>query len=258
MATTAGVLSLISAGAQAATLSSAVATAGAAPYTYQWYRSTATGFTPGGGNLIAGATSLSLNDTGLTPSTQYYYKVVATDSGAVAGTSTQLAVATSAAVPSPNQFKQAPYLGQLDLFYNGDTVPCQFDPNGTGTLVSGQAVKFSTTVGGLPMVVPCTAAADVCAGFVNYNSKYAQFIPGDPIEISMAGNVMYLQAALAINRGASLTSLPSAVAGGTVGGVVPITGSSGFPIVGFSLDTVAIGQLTRVMIKTPVAPYAHD
>ncbi len=95
MSTTAGALSQLSVSDTKASLSSAAATGGAAPYTYQWYRSTTSAFSPGAGNLISGATALTLNDTGLIPNTQYYYKVRATDSNSVTGDSSQLAVATA-------------------------------------------------------------------------------------------------------------------------------------------------------------------
>lgn len=254
MATTAGSLSAVSVGATASVIQSGPGTGGTAPYTYQLYRSTATGFSPGSVTLIAGATTLTTNDSGLTPGTIYYYKMVTTDSTGtpVTATSSQLSVTTQAASPSPNQFAMSPYLGQLDQYYNGDTIPCQFDPAGTGTLTSGMAVKFSATAGGVPKVVPCTAAADEACGFVNYNMKLASYGPGDLVEISSFGNVMYLYAALAISRGQRLTSLPSGIAGGCNGGVVPVTGSSGFPIVGYSLDTATIGNLTRVFIYGPL------
>ncbi|MGO9114392.1 MAG: SGNH/GDSL hydrolase family protein [Thermoguttaceae bacterium] len=56
--------------------------------TYQWYRSTTAGFTPGSGNLLTGQTSLSFTDSGLTPGTTYYYACVATDSSRATATST--------------------------------------------------------------------------------------------------------------------------------------------------------------------------
>lgn len=253
MALTAGALSQVSVSAVGDVLQSAVATMGTSPYTYQWYRSQTSGFTPGGGNIISGATSLDLTDSGLTPGSVYYYKVVVTDSNATPATSTsaQLAVTTLAAQPSQNQFTEAPYLGMTDLKFNGDTIEAQFDSAGTGTLVGGQAVKFSTTVNGVPQVVPCTAAADVCAGFVNYNIKNSLFVPGDNLEISMRGNVMYLYAALAVNRGQEVTSLPAGVAGGCNGGVIPSVPSGGIPKVGFALDTAVIGALFRVFVTTP-------
>jgi len=251
MATTAGALSQVSVSDTVSSVLSAVATGGTAPYTYQWYRSTTTGFAAGAGNLVSGATSLSLSDSGLTPGTNYFYKVIATDDGSVAGTSSQLAVSTVAAVSSQNTFGMSPILGQNDLRFNGNTLECQFDPAGSGTLVAGQAVKWSTVSGGVPKVVPSTATSDVCAGFVNYNIKNASYVAGDQLQISMSGNVIYAYAALAVSRGQQLTSLPSGVSGGTVGGVIPVTGSSGLPIVGWALDSAVIGSLMRVFVQTP-------
>lgn len=251
MATTAGALSLVSVTSSTANLLSAAATGGAAPYTYQWYKSTAAGFTPGGGNLITGATALALADSGLTAGTVYYYKVIATDSGAVTGTSTQLAVTSSALSQNISSFSQSPILGQLDLRFNSNTMEVQFDNAGTGQLVAGQAVYFSTVANGAPMVLPSAATSDVIAGFVNYNGRNTVWNPGDRLQMSLGGNVIYLLAAANINRGQEVTSLPSAVAGGTNGGVIAAVASGGLPKVGFAIDTAAVGQLVRVQLRTP-------
>lgn len=262
MATTAGALSKVSVGVNSAVLSSAVATAGTGPYTYQWYRSLTTGFSPGVGNIISGATSLSLSDSGLSAGTNYFYKVVATDSGSVSGTSAQLSIVTSSAQPNPNQFAGFPILGQLQMPYNYNTLSVQFDPAGSGTLIAGQAVAFSTPNSGVvsatPLIVPSLAQADHVAGFANYNIKNAVFNPGDYLEISMFGNVMYLQACAAINRGQFVISCPAVVANGNIGGVSPVTGSSTFDVLGYSLDTVVAGSLVRISLQTPAAPYAID
>jgi len=253
MALTVGSLSQVSVLSTTDVLAASAATGGTTPYSYQWYRSTATGFSPGAGNLISGATALGLNDSGLTPGTVYFYKVVAQDSAATPSvvSYTQLQVTTLAPSLSQNQFSEAPYIGQVDLSYNYNTKSMQFDAVlGTGTLVAGQAVKFSTTAGGIPKVVACTATSDVCVGFVNYNIKNPQFVPGDIVEVSQSGNVMYVYAALAVSRGNQLTSLPAGVAGGCNGGVVPAIGGS-LPIVGYALDTAAIGQLFRINLTTP-------
>lgn len=264
MAIAIGSIAVVSVGSSTANLLVPAATGGSGAVTYQTYRSTASGFTPGTTTLITGATSLSVADSGLTPGTVYYYETVATDSiGSVASTP-QVTVTTTAATPNINSYTTSPILGQLDLRFNGNTIAVQLD--GSVNVVAGQSVKFSTTsdqqspgifnsTPGMPLVVPCTAASDIACGYVNYNIKDALFVPGDLMEISMEGNVMYLQAALAINRGQSLTNLPSNVAGGTVGGVVPVLGGT-VPIVGYALDTSTIGSLVRVMLRTPAAPYA--
>lgn len=249
MSITAGVLSQVSVTSTTASLLATAATGGTGPYTYQWYRSTTTGFSPGGGNIISGATSLALTDTGLIPNTQYYYKVIATDTGHSNDvvTYTQLAVATSAPVLSPNQFQQTPYLGTLDQAFDYDTTAVQIDVSQATALYAGSAVKMVDSAGGVPKVVGCSANSDVVLGFINYDIKSQSFLAGANAEISMSGNVMYLYATGAIARGAQVTLDLT-----TNGGVAQLVGSSGAQIVGWAMDkAAAAGTLIRVFIKTP-------
>lgn len=247
MATTAGALTQVSVSDTKASLSSAVATGGTAPYTYQWYRSTTTGFTPGGGNIIAGATSLTLNDTGLIPNTAYFYKVVATDSGSVAGTSSQLAVSTAAPLLNPNQFAQSSLLGMIDLRFPYNTVSVLIDTSQATGLYAGAAVKMVDSVDGVPKVVGCSANSDEVLGFINFDIKTIVFLAGAPAEISMSGNVMYLYATGAIARGAQV-SLDLT----TNGGVRSAAGNTGDDIVGWAFDkAAAAGALIRVFVRTP-------
>ncbi len=63
---------------------------------YNVHRSTSSGFTPSSSNLIAQRTTTSYNNTGLSPSTTYYYKVAAVDnSGNIGSPSIQLSVTTT-------------------------------------------------------------------------------------------------------------------------------------------------------------------
>lgn len=257
MALAIGSLTKVSVGATTASLLAPAATGGTGSIAYQWYRSTSSPPNIGTDTIVTGATSLSLSDSGLTPGTVYYYQVVADDSGDEAS-SAVLTVTTSAQSPDPNQFTQAPMLGMLDQHLNYNTVACLFDPAGSGTLVAGQAVKFSaasdqgTGIAGAGngeiLVEPSDDESDDICGFVNYDIKSAVFAPGDRMQVSMTGNVMYLYAALALTRGDYVTSLPSGEDGGCNGGVVPATGSSGNPIAGVALDTAAIGTLARIRI----------
>ena len=65
---------------------------------YSVYGSTANGFTPGTGNLIAsGVTGTTYANTGLSASTTYYYKVEATDADGTSAASTQQSAETQAA-----------------------------------------------------------------------------------------------------------------------------------------------------------------
>lgn len=250
MATTAGAVSKLSSSQSAISVSSAVASGGATtPYTYQWYRSTVSGFTPGTGSIVAGATALLLADTGLSPGTQYFYKMVATDSSSptVSGTSAQLLAATLAALQNPNQFVQAPVLGQVDLYLNYNTIACQVDASqGATPLVAGQAVKVVASEGGIPKIIACSANADNVFGFINYNVKNRNFGIGFVVEVSQKGNVLYLQSTGPIARGAQVTlDLFS------IGGVGQLVGSSGANIVGFALDNANGGELVRIELIVP-------
>jgi hypothetical protein len=75
------------------------ATGGVTPYSYQWYRSTASGSI---GAAVAGQTTLSLIDPGRTASTTYYYTLRYTDSSSTPRTkdSAQVAVTTATTASS--------------------------------------------------------------------------------------------------------------------------------------------------------------
>lgn len=248
MAVTAGALSKVSVGSTTAVLSSAAATAGTGPYTYQWYRSKTSGFTPGAGSLIAGATSLSLVDSGLDPTSQYFYKVIATDTGDSNATSTsaQLAIITSGASQNPNQFAQSEMLGQVALPYNTNTMAVTVAASQLTALVAGQGVKLVDNASPIPQVVAISADNDQVFGFINLNVKRNSWSAGDTVEVSSGDNVIWLQATGAIARGAQVT-LDSSI----VGGVAQATGSSADRIVGYALDEAVVAQLLRVKLKVP-------
>lgn len=245
-AVVAGALSQVAVTSTTAQLSSAVATGGTGPYTYQWYRSTVSGFTPGGGNIIAGATALTLDDSGLIPNTQYYYEVVATDSLAATGSSTQLAVATSVPVLSQNQFALSSFLGTIDLRYNYNTVSVMIDLSQATGLYAGAAVKVIDSADGVPKVVGCAASSDDVFGFINFDIKTVVFLAGMTAEVSCAGNVMFLYATAAIARMAKV-ELDLSTNGG-----VKTSATSGATIVGYVYDkATAPGDLVRVVVQTP-------
>lgn len=249
MAVTAGALSLVSKSASQVKAVSAAASGGTGPYTYQWYRSTTSGFTPGGGNILSGKTSLDLTDDTVIGGTTYYYKVVATDTGDsnVTDESAQLAVSTDINAQNPNQFAQRSVLGMLDLRFNPNTVAVQIDSSEAGVLYAGQAVKMVDSAGGVPKVVACTADSDQVLGFLNYNIKNVGYSAGDAAEISMNGNCQFLRATAAIARGARVV-----VNVLTIGGVTAVSGSGGERIVGWAYDKASNpGDLIRVMIETP-------
>lgn len=247
MAITAGAISLVSKEPKKVVLAATAATAGTAPYTYQWYRSTASGFTPGVANDLVGETSLDLVDEfELVPGTTYYYKLVATDAVPASVTYAEFAVTLPQESMNPNQFAQKALLGMLDQMMNYNTMPVEVDASETGEIFAGMAVKIVDSKGGVPKVVKCSADSDEVFGFVNYSIKDQKFTAGMRMEISQAGNVMYLYATTAIPRGSRVTL--DVVSPGGVGVLV---GSSGDRVVGFALDKAAVGDLIRVKLLNP-------
>jgi hypothetical protein len=250
-----GPISQVSVGPTTASLSCVAASGGTSPYTYQWYRSTTSGFTPGGGNILTGKTALTLNDSGLVPGTTYYYVVKVTDVGNSNATadSAQFTLVTAAPTLSPNQFAQQPYLGTIDLRFPYNSVSVQIDASQASALYAGSAVKMYDSADGVPKVVGCTADSDDVLGFINFDIKTVQFTAGKDAEISMSGNVMYLYSTGAIARGKQVCL--DLV---TNGGVRQIDDATmGDNVVGWAYDkATAAGQLIRVFLKTPSFEYA--
>ena len=249
MSLTAGAISLVSKTKDTANLSATAATGGTGPYTYQWYRSQTSGFTPGGGNILSGETALTLADDGLIPATLYYYKMVATDTGNsnITVEYAQLGVTTEVETPAINQFQQSSIVGMIDMRFPYDTISVQIDASEAGSLSAGQAVKIVDSAGGVPKVVAITANSDSVLGVINYDVKSRVYVAGDAAEISMAGNVVFLRALAAIARGAKVVANFQ-----TTGGVNPINGSGGENIVGWALDkAAAAGDIIRVKLLTP-------
>jgi lysophospholipase L1-like esterase len=148
---TAGTSSLSGVSSTAATITNTGASGGTAPYSYQWYRSTSSGFTPGSGTIVFGATSLTLNDSGLASLTTYYYVLIATDSASATAAAAQLAVTTSAPASLANGALTASSVGSTTAMVmvagaSGGTSPYSyqwyrsttsgFTPS-SGNLVSG-------------------------------------------------------------------------------------------------------------------------
>lgn len=249
MALTAGVLSLVSVTSTTSNIAATAASGGTGPYTQQLYRSTTTGFSPGAGTLIAGATGLTFQDTGLIPNTQYYYVMVYTDTGAGSATvnSAQLSVATLATTLNPNQFAQTPIVGMIDLRFDYDTVAAQIDVSQVTALYAGMAVKVVDSTDGVPKVIGCAANADNVFGFINFDIKTVQYVAGSMCELSQGGNVIYLYATGPISRGKQVTLDLT-----TGGGVAQSVPSSGNNIVGWSFDkAVSAGTLIRVKLICP-------
>jgi hypothetical protein len=140
---TAGTISLASKTSTTVNLSSTAATGGTSPYTYQWYRSTSTGFTPGAGNILSGQTSLTLNDTGLTAFTPYYYKIRATDNVSATVDSTEFTTTTDAIATSYTF--TGPTSGGINSVSTNFTITPNGEYTGTITPSSTGSGTFSPT-----------------------------------------------------------------------------------------------------------------
>lgn len=255
MALTAGVASLSAVTDTTANLSATAATGGTEPYTYQWYRATTSGFTPGVGNILTGKTALTLADTGLVPGTTYYYILKVTDDAAASEDYTQVAVVTLPMTLSQNQFNQTPYIGAPDLRYAFGTISAAVSPNQATPVYNGQAVKVDTAISAgnmVPQVIAAAANTDSVAGFIVYDVKSPSYNAGDRVELSIIGDVLYLFSTGAITP---FTQVQLDLV--TIGGVAAKVGSSGANIVGWAVDgATAAGQLIRVYVQTPSFQFA--
>lgn len=253
MSVTVGTITVESVGSHDARLVATPATDGVGPYEYQWYRSTNASFSIGPGSLIAGATELTLNDSGLIPNVTYYYKLEAIDTGdsLADDVSSNVTVVTALPQISQNSFAQTSTRGKVDMSKSPNTHSALVDQAEAGKLYAGTPVKVADTAGGPLKVLACTADSDNCIGFVNYDVKKAVFEAGDPLEISMPGNVIELYATAPIARFARVKlDLVN-------GGVAPVAGSGGEAIVGYAYDkAVAAGESIRVYVDT--LPFAKD
>lgn len=247
MSLTAGTPSLVNLTNQTVSLLSTAASGGTGPYTQQWYSSTTSGFTPGAGSLISGATGLTLSQSGLQSATPYFYKLIFIDTGNANTpiTSSQLAVTTQGG-QSISQFGQSPQIGVVAEQYSTGTFPCIVDTS-SPALRPGMAVKLvPNTLQAVPAVAAVTAASDPVWGFVNLNIRNSTFVPGMALEISRKGNVMNLYATAAVTQGSQLQLDTT-----TLGGVITSVGSSGATYVGEALDGCTGPGVIRVCVETP-------
>lgn len=148
---------------------------------------------------------------------------------------------------SQNSFAQSAIVGVVDLRFPYNSVSVMIDSSQATAMFAGQAVKMVDSGDGVPKVIACAANSDECLGFINFDVRSVSFAAGQPAEISMSGNVMYLAATGAIARGAQVSMDIS-----VTGGVRSAAGNTGDDIVGWAYDKAsASGDLIRVFIKTP-------
>ena len=248
MTITAGSLSQVALAATplSVTVSVSPGTGGVAPLTYQWYRSTASGFTPGSTNSIPSATSTTLLDTyTLIPNTKYYYENVVADSTGSLASSSQIAITTLAATLNINSFAQSPFVGVVDLSVGStNVIAATIDISaGTNVYYPGQFVKIvANTLGGVPRVIGCATKSDAQIGCIRFAIKDLNYGANQNCEICLWGTVVWLYATGAITQFAEVC-LDTTSPGG-----VQATGNTA-TIVGTAIDgAAAAGTLIRVML----------
>lgn len=149
------------------------------------------------------------------------------------------------AVLNQNQFTQGPVLGAPDLAFNFNTKSVLINPSSVAAkLQVGQALKL--IAGNTPQILTDQAAsADVPFGVIIFNNKKNLYTAGQTVEVACKGNVVYLQSAAAITRGAAVENVPA--------DVTVQTKASGARL-GYALDqATGAGQLIRVEIDPAAA-----
>lgn len=149
------------------------------------------------------------------------------------------------AVLNQNQFAQTSVLGSPDLAFNFNTKSVQINPESVSTkLQVGQAVKL--IAGNVPTILTDMAdSTDIPFGVIVYNLKKNTYAAGDVVEVACRGNVIYLESAAAISRGATVENVPT--------GPTVQTKASGAGL-GVALDqATGAGQLIRVEIDPSAA-----
>ncbi|MEM7166617.1 MAG: Ig-like domain-containing protein [Planctomycetota bacterium] len=142
--------------------------------TYNLYRSTSSGFTPGGGNRIAaGLIGTSFTNSGLQPNTTYYYKLTALNSGGESNPSGQTQATTMSDNTPPtiaNASAQDPFSVQI-LFSENLHEPSAENVNNYN-LVNGAPIPINSATlgpdqrtvtlatGQLPIGVPLTVSVN--------------------------------------------------------------------------------------------------
>ncbi len=145
-----------------------------------------------------------------------------------------------------NQFAQTPMLGSPDLAFNFNTKSVLLDPESVATkLQVGQAVKL--VAGAVPQILVDQAdSGDTPYGVIIFSMKKNTYTKGQTVEVACRGNVLYLEAAAAVTRGAAVENVPT-------GPTVQTQALGGR--LGYALDQASgAGELIRVEIDPAESP----
>lgn len=144
-----------------------------------------------------------------------------------------------------NSFAPSPVVGSLDLAFNYNTKSVKLsDAEGQASVAPGSPLKLDATSTSPLPVVATVGASELSFGVVIATQKKNVFAPGNVLEIASTGNVVYVKASAAINRGAKVQCTASATA------PTAATATSGQRYEGIALDrAVSAGDLIRIEIN---------
>ena len=148
--------------------------------TYTIFRSTTAGFTPSSNNQIAsGVTATSYSDTGLTPSTTYYYSVEAVNSVGSSAASNQASATTQSPVvgsqliainagggAAGSFLADQDYLGGTTISHaNTINIAKVINPAPAGVYQTGRIGNFTYTIGGFKTATNYIVRLHFCETF---------------------------------------------------------------------------------------------
>lgn len=148
-----------------------------------------------------------------------------------------------------NQFTVEGAIGELDLSFFGceNIIACRYNPDATSTnrLVGGESVKLkdlstADSVGN-PIVDERANELETIFGTVVKAKNKKEYVPGDIVQVAIAGAVMRLKASGALTRGAAVTPVLA-----TPGSVKAVSTKTHY---GIMLDHVADAGIGRVFIQ---------
>jgi hypothetical protein len=143
-----------------ATLTAASPNGGTAPYSYQWYLSTESGFVPQTSNVASGATGLVYNAAGLLPATTYNALQIVTDSsGAIAWSNYAVFTTTTSSAtdfsltPSSQTTLPGTATGDYTVTLNGTLASNEtvaLSDGGAGGTFTPSSLNFTSANAGTP------------------------------------------------------------------------------------------------------------
>lgn len=211
---------------------------GTGPYTQQWYRSATANFTPGGGNILAGATATTLTDT---PGSvgPWFYEMIATDSLAATGASNQVglllpahaaigvicigdSITAGSYLPAGAALPPSDMQGALTAIWGGRTVAlANAGISGTATAdwLPGVGGRLAGAVSAGAALSPPATIASIMLGANDANILGGSFAGGGPVSAATYGsNIAAICANLISNGYTVILHYPTYQAPGAFGG----------------------------------------